>query len=171
MLLNLEEHVCCSMLCGSPWNRCSTWCTPTRNPSEFKSGNAEIERAEWCNTWTKPPTDHHAPLQPGQDTSLVSTEEQQDPSLQISGLATCNLICQACGLTCMDYMDLSIFLCSYQFWILQIWLLRLRQCESCNDPVHMILYGKIHGVRRGRSQTLTIFTASQISALLWRMLR
>jgi len=107
------QHV----LCGSPWNRCSTWCTPTRNPSKFKSGNAEIERAEWCNTWTKPPTDHHAPLQPGQDTSLVSTEEQQDPSLQISGLATCTLTCQACGLTCMDYMGLSIFLCSLQFWI------------------------------------------------------
>jgi len=74
----------------------------------------------------------------------VSTEEQQDPSLQISGLATCTSTCQACGLTCMDYMGLSMFFCkkpSLDFAEL-----------AAPDPVHMILYGKIHGVRRRRSQ-------------------
>ena len=141
-------------------------------PSKFTYGNAEFERAKWCNTWTKPPTDHHVPLQASQDTYLVSTEDQQDPSLQISGLATCTSTCQACGLTCMDYMGLSMFFCSHRVWTLQSWLFYLRHCEPCNDPVHMILYGKVHGVRRRRSQRLTIFTASQVSTqLVWKMLR
>jgi len=61
-----------------------------------------IERAEWCDTWTKPPMYHHAPQQLSQDNSLVSTEEQQIPSLQMSGLETCTSLFQACGLTCMD---------------------------------------------------------------------
>ena len=65
---------------------------------------------------SKIPADSFPPLQPSQDNSQVSVEEQQAPGLRSLGLATCTSTRQACSLTCMGETGLSMLFCSHRVW-------------------------------------------------------